>query len=304
MNLDQLEVLDTIVREGSFSGAAKELHRATSAVSYAVKTLEDSLGLELFDRSGRRAKLTAEGEAVLREARRVLERAGGLRSLAASLRDAWEARFSVVVDGVLPVVPVIRAVSEFQSLGLPTRLEVGVEYLNGVLEVFHETDVDAMVALDLKPEAGLSIRALPPVEMLLLAHANHPVSQYEGRLTPELLSQHVELIVSDSSRSRPLSPLLHLGSPHIFRLPTFAAKLQAMREGVGFGWLPSYLAAEELKNGSLKLLDHESGSRWELRPQLAFRREAPPGRAGRRFLDLLTDQLYQASQGEAPPEKR
>ena len=161
MNLDQLEVLDTIVREGSFSGAAKELHRATSAVSYAVKTLEDSLGLELFDRTGRRAKLTAEGEAVLREARRVLERAGGLRSLAASLRDAWEARFSVVLDGVLPVGPVIRAVSEFQGLGLPTRLEVGVEYLNGVFEVFHETDVDAMVALDLKPEAGLSIRALP-----------------------------------------------------------------------------------------------------------------------------------------------
>ena len=130
--------------------------------------------------------------------------------------------------------------------------------------------------------------------MLLLAHAEHPVAQHDRRLTPDMLSQHVELVVSDSGRTRPLSPLLHLGSPNIFRLPTFAAKLQAMREGVGFGWLPSYLAAEELENGTLRLLEHESGSRWELRPQLAFRRESPPGRAGRRFLDLLTEQLYSA----------
>ena len=64
LTLDQLRVLDSIERLGSFARAARELSRATSAVSYSVKTLEESLGLRLFDRSGHRAALTPE-EAVL-----------------------------------------------------------------------------------------------------------------------------------------------------------------------------------------------------------------------------------------------
>jgi len=50
--LDQLEVLEAIDRFGGFAAAARHLHRATSAVSYAVKALESALGVELFERTG------------------------------------------------------------------------------------------------------------------------------------------------------------------------------------------------------------------------------------------------------------
>ena len=55
-SVDQLLVLLTVVEEGSFSAAAKRLRRATSAISYAIDTLEAQLGLPLFDRgvAGRR----------------------------------------------------------------------------------------------------------------------------------------------------------------------------------------------------------------------------------------------------------
>src|SRR5439155_27360146 len=49
-SVDQLLVLLTVVEEGSFTGAAKRLRRATSAVSYAIDTLEAQLCLSLFDR--------------------------------------------------------------------------------------------------------------------------------------------------------------------------------------------------------------------------------------------------------------
>ena len=45
LTLDQLQVLESIDRLGSFSAAAAELHRATSAVSYSVKSLEAALDL-------------------------------------------------------------------------------------------------------------------------------------------------------------------------------------------------------------------------------------------------------------------
>ena len=53
--LDQLAALDAIERTGSFAGAAATLHRTTSAMSYAIRALEEALGLTLFDRRGHRA---------------------------------------------------------------------------------------------------------------------------------------------------------------------------------------------------------------------------------------------------------
>ena len=56
--LDQLLALEAIHRLGSFASAAESLYRATSAISYSIKSLEDALNVTLFDRSGHRAVLT------------------------------------------------------------------------------------------------------------------------------------------------------------------------------------------------------------------------------------------------------
>jgi DNA-binding transcriptional LysR family regulator len=71
-SVDQLLVLLTVVEEGSFSAAAKRLRRATSAISYAIDTLEAQLGLPLFDRgTTRKPRLTPVGEAIVSEAKAV-----------------------------------------------------------------------------------------------------------------------------------------------------------------------------------------------------------------------------------------
>ena len=45
-----LEVVDAVARNGSFSGAAQELHRVPSAISYTVRQLEEWLAVPLFER--------------------------------------------------------------------------------------------------------------------------------------------------------------------------------------------------------------------------------------------------------------
>ena len=77
VTLDQLIVLDAVAREGSFAAAAQVLHRVPSAVSYAIKGLEDALGVSLFDRTGRIAVLTPAGRRLLGEAREVQRQRGG-----------------------------------------------------------------------------------------------------------------------------------------------------------------------------------------------------------------------------------
>ena len=66
VTIDQLRVFRQVAESGSFSAAARHMHRAQSAVTYAVQKLEDQVGTPLFDRGGYRPVLSEAGRAPAR----------------------------------------------------------------------------------------------------------------------------------------------------------------------------------------------------------------------------------------------
>ncbi len=62
MELIQLLSFYQIVKTGSFSKASKSVFRSQSAVSHQIKNLENEFNIKLFERLGRRVKLTEEGK--------------------------------------------------------------------------------------------------------------------------------------------------------------------------------------------------------------------------------------------------
>ena len=70
---DLLRTFVAIVDGGGFTQAAKQVHRTQSAVSMQVRRLESELSRTLFQREGRSARLTPDGEALLGYARRLLK---------------------------------------------------------------------------------------------------------------------------------------------------------------------------------------------------------------------------------------
>ena len=68
----QLHAFSALARRGSFTLAAKDLFLTQSAVSHAIKALEDDLGCRLLDRVGRRVLLTQAGEQFLRHTEKIL----------------------------------------------------------------------------------------------------------------------------------------------------------------------------------------------------------------------------------------
>jgi DNA-binding transcriptional LysR family regulator len=72
MELRHLRYLVAVADQGSFSGAARILHVAQSAISEQLANLEREIDAPLFLRLPRKTKLTAAGEVFLREARRIL----------------------------------------------------------------------------------------------------------------------------------------------------------------------------------------------------------------------------------------
>src|SRR5687767_8652205 len=72
LDLDLLRSFLAVVRTGSFTKAAAEVHLTQSAVSRQMRDLERSLGTALFERFGRGVYLTSAGQALVAHAERIL----------------------------------------------------------------------------------------------------------------------------------------------------------------------------------------------------------------------------------------
>lgn len=72
LDLTALRSLVTVIDTGGVTRAAQQLNLTQSAVSMQLKRLEDALGEQLIDRSGRGMALTPQGEQMLSYARRLL----------------------------------------------------------------------------------------------------------------------------------------------------------------------------------------------------------------------------------------
>ena len=109
IKLSQLRALVAVAESGNFSEAALSLTLSQSAVSHAIATLEDELGIILFSRGRHGATLTPVGERVLsyaQEMLRLLDRLGAEANLAKGL-EGGEVRlgsFRSVATHVLPLV--------------------------------------------------------------------------------------------------------------------------------------------------------------------------------------------------------
>jgi len=73
MNLPDLRVFTVVARHDSLNAAAEELHLTPSAISKALRRLEEELGLPLFDRSTRQLILNERGAMLLGRARTLLD---------------------------------------------------------------------------------------------------------------------------------------------------------------------------------------------------------------------------------------
>lgn len=100
MELYQLKAALAVARTGQLGRAGEQLHLTQSAVSKQIKSLEDELGVLLFDRTPSGMIATAAGRRLLAIAGRIVESAQEMGALAASLREhvSGVLRLGTIVD--------------------------------------------------------------------------------------------------------------------------------------------------------------------------------------------------------------
>lgn len=250
LTLDQLRVLVTIEETGSFSAAGRRLRRVQSAISHAIHALEDSQQVQLFDRTRRTPSLTPAGRVLAAHARHVLHHAELLERTAGAIAAGLEPELSLAVDSFVPTGPMIQSLAELQGQYPNLAVALFTEGL-GSAERRVRNGTAALGICALLPGTGQDLQSYPLTDITLIpvVAPNHPLAREPGPLTREVLSEHVQLILTDPQQLP--GPSFSVVSPRVWRFVDIARRLEFMLAGCGWGTMPLHLVEHHLAAGTL-----------------------------------------------------
>jgi DNA-binding transcriptional LysR family regulator len=290
LSLDALLVLDAIARKGSFAAAAEELHRVPSAITYTVQKLEQDLDVQLFDRSGHRAKLTRAGEELLRDGRHLLRAATEIECRVQRIAKGWETELRIAYNDILPGERLCPLLEAFYREGAGTRLRLSAEILEGCWDALFSGRADLVIGApsEAPPEPGVAVRAFGEMDFVFAISPQHPLAQATEPVSTSEILQHRIVVAADTSRNLPPRSVgLSIGQDTL-TVPSMQAKLEAQVAGLGVGFLPVNLANPAIAAGRLVRKEVEEESTKITRMVLAWRpRDA--GKGLKWWLERLED---------------
>ena len=127
MHLDELESFIQVARLRSFSAAAQQLHISQPAMSKRIQSLESHLGVSLFDRLGKRVRLTPAGELLVGKANAILDLSRDMERDVGNLAQTVSGRLSMATShhiGLHRLSPVLqRFTQQYPEVELDIKFE-------------------------------------------------------------------------------------------------------------------------------------------------------------------------------------
>jgi DNA-binding transcriptional LysR family regulator len=299
LTLDQIKVLLTVAEHGSFSGAARALSRAQSAVTYAIQKLEEQVGTPLFDRSAYRPVLTEAGRALVPLACQIGQNVAAFRAQALSLSRGLEAELALVVDSLFPMPRLLEALKAFSTHYPTVTTRIYVESLGGVAQLVLDGTCALGVALSYAGVSpALTRQSLAAIELVPVVAPAHPLAAITEPIPTAQLRDHIQLVLTDRSG---LTAGQDYGvvAVRTWRLGDLGAKHAMLLAGFGWGNMPAHMIGEDLRTGRLQILRPAEPDFGRRSVSLcAIRRiDKPIGPATRRMLDDLVSAM-QPIQGD------
>jgi len=253
ITLEVLRVLDAIDRTGTFASAAGVLNKVPSAVSYVVQKLEGDIGVELFDRSRRRATLTPAGRVVVEEGRLLLQAADDLEHKAKRVQEGWESEFRIGIDEIIPLGLLWDHIETFYKLNLNTELRLSKEVLGGTWDALVMRRADLVVgATGAAPSIpNLVVKPIGTLRHIFVVAPNHPLALLAEPLTIETVARYRAVAIGDTSRKISRRTIALAPGQEVLTVPNLEAKLTAQIKGLGAGTMPECVAAEAVGRGEL-----------------------------------------------------
>ena len=255
--LRQLKVFESVARLLSFSRAAEELHLTQPAVSTQIRKLEEHAGNPLFEQFGKKIYLTPAGTELLQISRAIIQQFEAAENAMTQFKGVSGGKLNVGVisagDYFFP-----RLLVEFASRHRGVTLNFTVHNRDGLLT--HIADNLTDLAIMVRPPTDLDTVNQPfaPHPYVIVAAPYHALV---GQKNIPLARVMREPFVVREKGSDTWQSMQEGFGAHIDRL-NIAMQIkstetikQAVMAGLGLGFLSAHTIAQELRSGSLKVLD-------------------------------------------------
>ncbi|SEE65195.1 LysR family transcriptional regulator [Pseudomonas migulae] len=175
MTLTQLEIFSLVAELHGFTAAAHRLGISQSAVSHALKSLEQELGVELLNRHQSRVELSDIGQQLLLRARAMLGLANTLRQEAADARGMKRGTLRIGSFGPtssIKLLPMILQQYRAAHPGIEVHIDEGPD--RQVIQWLEERRID--IGFVVLPQERFDTVALIEDQMVALLPVDHPLA--------------------------------------------------------------------------------------------------------------------------------
>jgi len=244
INRSALRAFHAVASEGGFSRAARALGLTQPTLSGQVKALEETYGVRLFDRRGRRVRLTELGSGLLDLTRRLYTLEGEAEQLLAAERGLKRGHLRLGADAPYGVMKLMAAFGRRYS-GI--RVTVATGNSEALLQALFDHRLDVAVVANVAPDPRLHALALRRDRLVAFVGQDHPWRRRRQVTLVELAAQRLILRERGSTTRRIFeTALARAGIPLNDSIEI--ASREAVREAVAAGLGVGIVAEAEFGN--------------------------------------------------------
>ena len=285
MEIRQLEYFLMVSRVNSFTRAAERLYVSQPAVTNAVRSLEDELGIQLFDRSQKQALLTTEGKIFFAHVEQIMNGISNTLEEINSLKNLGTGIVNIGLTALGGIPSCVFLLKEFVE-GYPNiKISVREDETEKLQKLLVEDKLDFAFVFSGKEKSTLAYLELPPQELALCCNRRHRFRRQNVLPLEELGNE--SLILPKTARDFFVdSNILRNVVAEISHVQTIKSLVSA---GLGVSILP-----EEIFEQDDNLIAVALDPPIYLRPVIAYKKNRKQSHAAEAFLDSVRKELKHA----------
>ncbi|HLG64695.1 MAG TPA: LysR substrate-binding domain-containing protein [Ktedonosporobacter sp.] len=260
INLHQLATFQVVAKYCSYVRAAEELHFSQPAVSAQIRQLEESMGIKLFDKIGRKTHLTQAGEELYLYSQKIFSLIDETVETMEALRSPYHGRLSVGADTTVGTYVVPKMLGNFHQLYPDVEITLEVVNRGYLVDALVNNRIDMVIMGKIPTEVPVFVAPFAPNELVLVAPPTHRLAGCVKVPFTELAREHFLLReVGSGTRSALESAFQEAGLPLqvSMQVGNNSAIKQGVASGLGIALISRVALDMELETNRLVILDVE-----------------------------------------------
>jgi len=257
LTIRQFNIFDAVARNLSFSRAAEELHLTQPAVSMQVREIEDSAGLALFERVGKKIYVTEAGRELLRYTQDILRALSDADEALDTLKGLGTGRLSIAVVSTAKYFA-SALLAQFRRHHPGIELRLLVHNREQVIELLVANQVDVAIMGTPPVAPAMQAEAFAPHPNVIIAAPDHPRANQHPIAVAELAPEAFLVREPGSGTRMAMEQFFEQRGVPVrvgMEMASNETIKQAVMAGLGISFLSRHTVELELRSGRIVILD-------------------------------------------------